>query len=212
MATLTEVQQHAQTLTDDELVDLRTWITITEQPRREVERASAQAQEELIAEIQQRHPELAPKYATQLDEVATLDQLLEKLPLFVHPTSKASAYPAASLVKHEGRPYRARRMTDNEPGTPFSGWEDVTDELLKPIPVQDGNAEDADTTDAPGLITEPEPEADPAPQVKEWKVGEWYSKGEPARVGDIVYTSLKLHKATDATHPSKGTPEWMKLG
>ena len=44
------------------------------------------------------------------------------------------------------------------------------------------------------------------------QAGEWYSKGEPARVGTEVYTSLKLHKATDATHPSKGTPEWMQLG
>lgn len=178
---------------------------------REARAQVEQAQADLVAELQEQHPELAPKYATHLDEAESLDQLLAKLPPFVQPTSKANAYPAASLVKHQEKAYRARRMTDKEPGAVFSGWEDVTADFLRPEPIADGNDPEAGT-DAPGLITEPEPEVTPAPELQEWKAGEWYSKGESVRVGNVAYTSLKLHRATDATHPTKNTPEWLKLG
>ena len=212
--TYDQITQAIRELSDAEFRQLQTdmWRMNREREARdEVERARA----EIVEEVWEAQPELKPQFVGTVDpDTPTLDALLAQLPAWVQPTSKVNAYPHASLLKHEGRAWRNRRrgLNSNEPGTPFSGWEDVTDELLKPIPVQDGNAEDADTTDAPGLITEPEAPADPAPHVKEWKAGEWYSKGEPARVGTEVYTSLKLHKATDATHPSKGTPEWMQLG
>lgn len=167
------------------------------------------AQAELVAELQEAHPELAPKYATQLDVAGTLDQLLAKLPAWEQPTSKANAYPAASLVKHEGKPYRARRMTDKEPGTPFSGWEDVTADFLRPEPIADGNDPDVGT-DAPGLITEPE-KTTPAPMAQPWKAGEWYSAGELALDNGVAYVSQRLHRATDNTRPSTGAKEWRPL-
>lgn len=203
------------------------WVVGPERDRRNAMPAVEAAQAEIMAEVWEAQPELKPAFVGTVDsETPTLDALLAQLPAWVQPTSRASAYPPASLVKHLGKAWRNRRrgLNSAEPGTPFSGWEDVTDDLLKPVPVQDGNAEDAPTTDAPGLITEPaepepepeapkpEPEVSPAPELREWKAGEWYSKGESVRVGNVAYTSLKLHKATDATHPSKGAPEWLRLG
>ena len=170
------------------------------------------AEAELVAELQEAHPELAPKYATALDEVATLADLLAKLSEWVQPTSRANAYPPMSLVKHQEKAYRARRLTDKEPGTPFSGWEDVTADFLTDTPITDGNADEVGT-DAPGLITEPdEPEnVTPAPQVKEWKAGEWYSAGELALDEGVAYVSQRLHRATERTRPSTGASEWRPL-
>lgn len=167
------------------------------------------AQAELVAELQEAHPELAPKYATALDEVATLADLLAKLSEWVQPTSKANAYPPMSLVKHQEKAYRARRLTDKEPGTPFSGWEDVTADFLRPEPIADGNA-DGVGTDAPGLITEPE-NITPAPMAQPWKAGEWYSAGALALDNGVAYVSQRLHRATDTNRPSTGAKEWRPL-
>lgn len=213
------LQDTIQNLTDDEFRDLKAWIVTTETDRRAAQPAIEEAQAEIMAEVWEAQPDLKPAYVGTVDpDTPTLDALLAQLPPWVQPTGKASAYPPASLVKHLGRAWRNRRrgLNSNEPGTPFSGWEDVTDDYLKLADAQDGNAPDADTTDAPGLITEPEapkqPEVTPAPQLPEWKAGEWYSKGESVRVGSTVYTSLKLHRATEATHPTKDTSDWLKLG
>ena len=170
------------------------------------------AQAELVAELQEQHPELAPKYATALDEVATLADLLAKLSEWVQPTSKATAYPPMSLVKHQEKAYRARRLTDKEPGTPFSGWEDVTRDFLRPEPIADGNADEVGA-DAPGLITEPdEPEnVTPAPMAQPWKAGEWYSAGALALDEGVAYVSQRLHRATESNRPSSGAKEWRPL-
>lgn len=188
-------------------------ISREREARDQVEAAEA----EIVAELQEAHPELAPKYATALDEVATLADLLTKLSEWVQPTSKASAYPPASLVKHQGKAWRNRRRGPNsaEPGTPFSGWEDVTRDFLRPEPIADGNDPEVGT-DAPGLITEPEPEpapekTTPAPMAQPWKAGEWYSAGELALDNGTAYVSQRLHRATDTNRPSTGAKEWRPL-
>lgn len=211
MATLEDAKTICREIPEEDLGRLSTWITLEERPRRREERRIADAEAELVAQLQEQHPELAPDYATHVEAVDTLEDLFVKLPAWVQPTSKASSYPPMSLVKHQDKAWRARRLTDKEPGTPFSGWEDVTADFLRPEPIADGNDPEVGT-DAPGLITEPEPEVTPAAELQEWKAGEWYSKGESVRVGNVAYTSLKLHRATDATHPTKNTPEWLKLG
>lgn len=180
-------------------------ISREREARDQVEAAEA----ELVAELQEAHPELAPKYATALDEVATLADLLAKLSEWVQPTSKATAYPPMSLVKHQEKAYRARRLTDKEPGTPFSGWEDVTRDFLRPEPIADGNAPDVGT-DAPGLITEPE-NITPAPMAQPWKAGEWYSAGALALDNGVAYVSQRLHRATNTNRPSSGAKEWQPL-
>lgn len=215
MATLEDAKTICREIPEEDLGRLSTWITLEERPRRREERRIADAEAELVAELQEAHPELAPKYATALDEVATLADLLAKLPEWVQPTSRANAYPPMSLVKHDGKAWRARRLTDKEPGTPFSGWEDVTADFLRPEPIADGNT-DGVGTDAPGLITEPEPSPQPenvtpAPMAQPWKAGEWYSAGELALDNGTAYVSQRLHRATDTNRPTTGAKEWRAL-
>jgi len=201
-------------LSDRDLRDHRLYCSDEEPKRRQRVADRAEAEVELVAELQEAHPELAPKYATQLDEVGTLADLLEKLSEWVQPTSKASSYPPMSLVKHNDKAWRARRLTDKEPGTPFSGWEDVTRDFLRPEPIQDGN-DPGVGTDAPGLITEPEPDepenVTPAPTAQPWKAGEWYPAGELALDNGVAYVSQRLHRATDTNRPSTGAKEWRPL-
>lgn len=196
-------------LSDRELLDHRLYCSDEEPKRRQRVADRAEAEADLVAELQEAHPELAPKYATQLDEVGTLADLLAKLSEWVQPTSKASSYPPMSLVKHKEKAYRARRLTDKEPGTPFSGWEDVTADFLRPEPIADGNA-DGVGADAPGLITEPE-NITPAPMAQPWKAGEWYSAGALALDEGVAYVSQRLHRATNANRPSSGAKEWQPL-
>lgn len=199
-------------LSDRELRDHRLYCSDEEPKRRQRVADRAEAEADLVAELQEAHPELAPKYATALDEVATLADLLAKLSEWVQPTSKATAYPPMSLVKHQEKAYRARRLTDKEPGTPFSGWEDVTADFLRPEPIADGNADEVGT-DAPGLITEPDEPVNttPAPQVEPWKAGEWYSAGALALDEGVAYVSQRLHRATESNRPSSGAKEWRPL-
>lgn len=173
-----------------------------------------------MAEVWEAQPKLKPKYVGTVDpDTPTLDALMGQLPAWVQPTGKASAYPPASLVQHKGKAWRNRRrgLNSNEPGTPFSGWEDVTADLLKPVPVQDGNAPDADTTDAPGLITEPkpEPEVTPADTVPPYRDGEKLAKGETRRYTDgkvYVWQKNKLEPTKPETAPDKNTGHWLHLG
>lgn len=211
MASLEDAKTICREIPEEDLRRLSTWITLEERPRRREERRIADAEAELVAELQEQHPELAPKYTTQLDEVPTLADLLAKLSEWVQPTSKVSSYPPMSLVKHQEKAYRARRLTDKEPGTAFDGWEDVTDHYLRPEPIADGNDPEVGS-DAPGLITEPEPEkTTPAPMAQPWKAGEWYSAGELALDNGTAYVSQRLHRATDTNRPSTGAKEWRPL-
>ena len=198
-------------LTDSELLDHRLYCSDEEPKRRQRVADRAEAQAELVAELQEAHPELAPKYATQLDEVGTLEDLFANLPDWVQPTSKASSYPPMSLVKHQEKAYRARRLTDKEPGTPFDGWEDVTAHYLRPEPIADGNADEVGA-DAPGPITEPEePEnITPAPQVEEWKAGELLARGVTRLYGGSVYVCQRLHTTSESKAPGNAD-YWRKL-
>lgn len=199
-------------LSDRELLDHRLYCSDEEPKRRQRVADRAEAEADLVAELQEQHPELAPKYATQLDEVGTLADLLAKLSEWVQPTSKASSYPPMSLVKHNDKAWRARRLTDKEPGTPFSGWEDVTRDFLRPELIEDGNDPDVGT-DAPGLITEPDEPGNttPAPMAQPWKAGEWYSAGALALDNGVAYVSQRLHRATESNRPSSGAKEWRPL-
>ena len=213
MATLEDAQNLCRDLPQEDLGRLRTWLTLTEIPRREAMPQIEQAQAELVAELQEAHPELKPQATTTATPAATLEGLLGQLSPWAKPETRAGAYPPASLVKHEGKAWRARRLTDKEPGVPFSGWEDVTADFLTDTPIQDGN-DPGVGADAPGLITEPEPKPEktpPAPMAQPWKAGEWYSAGELALDNGVAYVSQRLHRATDNTRPSTGAKEWRPL-
>ena len=186
---------------------------------REARAQVEQAQAELVVELQEAHPELKPAATTTATPATTLEGLLGQLSPWAKPQTRAGAYPSASLVKHEGKAWRARRLTDKEPGVSFSGWEDVTADYLKLADAVDGNAPGVGT-DAPGLITEPEPEpkpeptVTPAPGVKPYKDGENLSKGEMRQYTDghvYVWQKTVLEKTKPETAPDKGTGHWQKL-
>lgn len=170
------------------------------------------AQAELVVELQEAHPELKPEATTEAKPTTTLQELLAQLTPWEQPKTRAGAYAPPALVAHNGGAHRARRPTTKEPGTPFSGWEDVTRDFLRPEPIADGNA-DGVGTDAPGLITEPdEPEnITPAPMAQPWKAGEWYSAGALALDNGVAYVSQRVHRATDTNRPSTGAKEWRPL-
>lgn len=214
------LKQQVQDLTPEEWAEFLGWCVTTETKRRDTLPAVEAAEAEIMAEVWEQKPDLKPAYVGTVDpETPTLEALLAQLPPWVQPTSKANAYPHASLTKHRGKAWHNRRRGLNaaEPGTPFSGWEDVTDDLLKPVPVQDGNADDADTTDAPGLITEPEPETEvtPADTVPPYKDGEKLARGESRRYTDgkvYVWQKNKLESTRPETAPDKDTGHWLQLG
>lgn len=218
------LKQQIRDLTTEDWHTFFYWVVNEERARRDALPAVEEAQAQLVEELWEARPELKPAYVGTVDpETPTLDALLEQLPEWVQPTNKASAYPPASLVQHEGKAWRNRRrgLNSNEPGTPFSGWEDVTNDLLKPVPVQDGNADDADTTDTPGLITEPEapkqpePEVTPADTVPPYRDGEKLAKGETRRYTDgkvYVWQKNKLEPTKPETAPDKDTGHWLHLG
>lgn len=210
------IKQQIQELSDTEFEELKRWVLNDESQRRATITVVEQAEAEIMAEVWEAKPDLKPAYVGTVDpDTPTLEALLEQLPPWEQPTSKANAYPHASLVKHLGRARwnRRRGLNSAEPGTPFSGWEDVTDDLLKPIPVQDGNADDADTTDTPGLITEPKP-VTPADTVPPYRDGEKLSRGETRRYTDgkvYVWQKTKTETTRPETAPDKGTGHWLKL-
>lgn len=215
MATLAEVQSHAQTLTDEELRDLRTWITITELPRREAEVAATQAETALIESLWEAHPEMRPDIVEDAKPAETLDGLIKSIPAWVQPETIFTGYPAAALVTHDGLVFRNRRSGNiKEPGTTFSGWENVTTDFLRPESIADGNDPDVGT-DAPGLITPQEPEKPitPALGVKPYKDGENLSKGELRLYDGRVYVWQKtlLEKTKPETTPDKNTGHWKPL-
>ena len=170
------------------------------------------AQAELVVELQEAHPELKPEATTEAKPATTLEELLGQLTPWEQPKTRAGAYAPPALVAHNGGAHRARRPTTKEPGTPFSGWEDVTRDFLTDTPIADGNA-DGVGADAPGLITEPdEPEnITPAPMAQPWKAGEWYSAGALSLDEGVPYVSQRLHRATNTNRPSTGAKEWRPL-
>lgn len=180
-------------------------ISREREARDQVEAAEA----ELVAELQEAHPELKPEATTEATPTATLQELLDQLTPWERPKTRANAYAPPALVAHNGGAHRARRFTMKEPGTPFSGWEDVTADFLTDTPISDGN-DPGVGADAPGLITEPE-NVTPAPMAQPWKAGEWYSAGELALDNGVAYVSQRLHRATENTRPSTGAKEWRPL-
>ena len=193
-------RQAVMRLTDAELLDHRIWCGDAEPKRRQREQDKAEAQAELVTELQQQHPELAPDYATTADTAETLADLMKQLPAWVQPTSKASAYPPMVLVKHGDKAWRARRLTDKQPGTQFDGWEDVTAHFLADAPVDASEQPEAE----PKRVT-------PASQAEAWKAGEWYQKGDIALDNGTAYVSQRLHRATTTNRPSTGAKEWRML-
>ena len=145
-----------------------------------------------------------------MEPETSLDQLVAKVAAWSKPTSRATAYPPAALVSHDGKLWRNRRLGQNAktPGEIFSGWQDVTRDFLRDEPIN------TEGEDAPGLITEPDTPAEPvepAPTVPEWREGETLTKGTTRLYNGDLYVSKRLHTTRDDRRPDTATDYWTKL-
>lgn len=166
-----------------------------------------QAEEKMVEQVWEAHPELKPEFAETVPEPAeTVDSLIKGIPEWVQPSSPASAYPAAALVAHKGLLYRNQRARNSkEPGVRFSGWEDVTAHFLKPDVIE------PEPTGPEQPAPEPEQPAAPAPGVREWRTGELVSKGDTRLHDGKLVVAQRLHTTADTNRPDKGTGHWRTL-
>lgn len=152
MATLEEVQKLAQTVPDADLLALRTWITITEMPRREAQAKVDQAQAQLIAELQDAGTIAKPSAVT----VEEATEQPDAVPAWVNPTTDhARMYLAGAVVAHNDCVWESRHPGLNgwEPGATGVDeriWADITS-MVVPKPAPDENTAATVISFAPGL-------------------------------------------------------------
>ena len=208
-------------LTSEEWRELFNWVVGTERARRDALPQIEEAQAKLVEELWEAKPELKPETGTtDITPADTTDALVAQVKQWRQPATPLDGYQRSELAALGGRVWRNHRPGNTKmPGSPFSGWEDVTADYLKLADAVDGNTPGVGT-DAPGLITEPKPDPEPkpeqpitpAPMVQPWQAGQWYSKGELALDDGVAYASQRLHKATENNRPTKNTGDWLKLG
>lgn len=205
-----ELQKQVQALDAQTWQTFLNWIIEDEHERRQAEETVEAARAQDAQELWQTHPELKPQFATEVEPETSIDQLVAKVAAWSKPTSRATAYPPAALVSHDGKLWRNRRLGQNAktPGEIFSGWQDVTRDFLRDEPIN------TEGEDAPGLITEPDTPAEPvepAPTVPEWREGETLTKGTTRLYNGDLYVSKRLHTTRDDRRPDTATDYWTKL-
>ena len=152
MATLEEAQAVVQTIPFEDLATLRTWITLTEEPRRKMQARVEQAQAELISELQDAG--LIEKPSAVTVEEAT--EQPDAVPAWVNPTTDhAKMYLAGAVVAHNDCVWEARQNGLNgwekgATGVDERIWADITS-MVVPKPAPDENTAAAVIPFAPGL-------------------------------------------------------------
>lgn len=152
MATLEEAQAVVQTIPFEDLATLRTWITLTEEPRRKMQAKIEQAQAELISELQDAGLIERPAAVTVEDAVAYPD----KVPAWANPMGDRSrAYLHGHVITHHNHFWESRALGLNslEPGAHGVDegiWRDITD-MVTPKTAPDENTASAVIQFAPGL-------------------------------------------------------------
>lgn len=219
-----DLKTQVEALAPEQWGEFLGWVVNTERARRDALPAVEEAQAKLVEELWEARPDLKPAAGTtEITPAETAEALVAQVKQWQQPATPLDGYPRSELAALGGRVWRNRRPGNvKKPGTPFSGWEDVTDDYLKLADAQDGNAPDAATTDAPGLITEPEkpapepePEVTPADTVPPYRDGEKLAKGETRRYTDgkvYVWQKNKLEATKPETAPDKNTGHWLHLG
>ena len=214
--TIQDLKQTISALNEADFFDLFGWVCGDEYDRRKAAPAVEKARAEDAKELWATHPELKPQFATEVEPETSIDQLVAKVAAWAKPTSRATAYPPAALVSHDGKLWRNRRLGQNAktPGEIFSGWQDVTRDFLRDEPIN------TEGEDAPGLITEPaEPHTpdepvkpvEPAPTVPDWKPGELITAGTTRLYNGALYVCQRLHTTRDDRRPDTATDYWRKL-
>ena len=211
--TIDEIKTAITQLSKADYEEILSWAAGDEHDRRIAAPAVEQARAEDAKELWETHPELKPQFATEVEPETSIDQLVAKVAAWAKPTSRATAYPPAALVSHEGKLWRNRRLGQNAntPGEIFSGWQDMTRDFLRDEPIN------TEGEDAPGLITEPDtPDkpvkpVEPAPTVPEWREGELLSAGTTRLYNGALYVCQRLHTTRDDRRPDTATDYWRKL-
>lgn len=152
MVTLEEAQAVVQEIPFEDLATLRTWITLTEEPRRKMQARVEQAQAELISELQESGLIEKPAAATVEEAIAHPD----KVPAWENPLNdRAKAYLHGHVITHHSRFYESRAIGLNslEPGAHGVDegiWRDITD-MVTPKSAPDESTAGAVIPFAPGL-------------------------------------------------------------
>lgn len=207
MTIKTDIQQ----LPDTDFEELKRWVLNDESQRRATAQIAEQAEAELLEQLWEARPDLKPATGTtDITPADTEAELIAQVEQWEQPATPLDGYPRSVLTALDNKIWRNRRPGNTKkPGTPFSGWEDVTADYLKLADAVDGNA-DGVGQDAPGLITEPEKVA-PAPQVQDWYVGAKIDAGIPWRHDGQVYIAKTSHTASATNAPGKSTRHWQPL-
>ena len=152
MATLEEAQAVVQTIPFEDLATLRTWITLTEEPRRKMQARVEQAQAELITELQESGKLERPAAVKVEEAIAHPD----KVPAWENPLNdRSKAYLQGHVITHHDRFYESRALGLNslEPGAHGVDegiWRDITD-IVAQKSTPDENTAGAVIPFAPGL-------------------------------------------------------------
>lgn len=152
MATLEEAQAVVQTIPFEDLATLRTWITLTEVPRRKMQARVEQAQAELMTELQDAGLIERPEAVTVEDAVAYPD----KVPAWDNPLGdRSKSYLHGNVITHHDRFWESRALGLNslEPGAHGVDegiWADITD-MVTPQTTPDENTAGGVIPFAPGL-------------------------------------------------------------
>lgn len=210
-----QIKTDIQQLPDTEFEELKRWVLNDETQRRATITVVEQAEAELVEQLWEARPDLKPATGTtDITPADTEAELIAQVEHWEQPATPLDGYPRSVLTALDNKIWRNRRPGNTKkPGTPFSGWEDVTADYLKLADAVDGNAPGVGT-DAPGLITEPKPEVAPADTVPPYRDGEKLSRGETRRYTDgkvYVWQKNKLEATRPETAPDKGTGHWLKL-
>lgn len=152
MATLEEAQAVVQTIPFEDLATLRTWITLTEVPRRKMQARVEQAQAELMTELQESGLIERPAAVTLEEAIANPDQV----PVWENALGdRSKSYLYGNVITHNNRFYESRALGLNslEPGAHGVDeeiWRDITD-MVTPKSAPDENTAGAVIPFAPGL-------------------------------------------------------------
>lgn len=212
MTIKTDIQQ----LPDTDFEELKRWVLNDETQRRATITVVEQTEAQLVEQLWEARPDLKPATGTtDITPADTEAELIAQVEQWEQPATPLDGYPRSVLTALDNKIWRNRRPGNTKrPGTPFSGWEDVTADYLTLADAVDGNAPGVGT-DAPGLITEPKPEVAPADTVPPYRDGEKLSRGETRRYTDgkvYVWQKNKLEPTKPETAPDKGTGHWLQLG
>lgn len=203
--TLPDAQEVCKKIPLQDLLKLRTWITVEELPRRDAQAKIDQAIAEQVESLWEAHPDLKPDFEERdvevvVDGKATVEEIVAAYPAWKRPLGSFDSYPPGARVAYKGDVWRNDLgiVNDFEPeeGNPHTRWSRVTDELLLAAGGGDAGEEPA----APGA-------SDIAPWEQKQGAHDAYKAGDKVEWKGNIYEAV----ATTTYSPDGYPPHWRKL-